>query len=205
MAELAAELLGVKLRAGDHLLVDARSGPARRAASRGPRSRSSSSKRSPTSPTTTSAASTTRSTRSRTRSSCRTSTRDLFHEHELAAAEGHPAVRPAGLRQDAHRQGGRELAREARRGEDGQRQDAARTSSTSRAPSCSTSTSARPSARSASSSSGPARRARRACPVIVFFDEMDSLFRTRGTGISLRHRVARSSRSSSRRSTASRA
>ena len=30
--------------------------------------------------------------------------------------------------------------------------------------------------------------ARRACPVIVFFDEMDSLFRTRGTGISLRHR-----------------
>ena len=26
-------------------------------------------------------------------------------------------------------------------------------------------------------------------PVIVFFDEMDSLFRTRGTGISLRHRV----------------
>ena len=41
-------------------------------------------------------------------------------------------------------------------------------------------------------------------PVIVFFDEMDSLFRTRGTGISLRYRERRSCRSCSPRSTVSR-
>ena len=89
--------------------------PAASSASRGPRSRSSCSKRSPTSPTTTSAASTTRSSRSRTRSSCRTCYARPVPRARAAAAEGHPALRPAGLRQDAHRQGGRELAREARR------------------------------------------------------------------------------------------
>ena len=35
---------------------------------------------------------------------------ELFAEHRLPAPEGHPALRPAGLRQDAHRQGGRQLA-----------------------------------------------------------------------------------------------
>ena len=38
---------------------------------------------------------------------------EMFHEHELQPPEGHPALRPAGLRQDAHRQGGRQLARAA--------------------------------------------------------------------------------------------
>ena len=66
-----------------------------------------------------------------------------------AAAEGHPALRPARLRQDADREGGRELAREARRREAPAIRRPARTSSTSRAPSSSTSTSVRPSARSA--------------------------------------------------------
>ena len=65
---------------------------------------------------------------------------------QAAAAEGHPAVRPSRLREDAHREGGRELAGAARRGEDRQRR-LAPTSSTSRARSSSTSTSARPSAR----------------------------------------------------------
>ena len=32
-------------------------------------------------------------------------------------------------------------------------------------------------------------RSEEGLPVIVFFDEMDSIFRTRGTGISLRRRV----------------
>ena len=36
--------------------------------------------------------------------------RTCSREHELAAAEGHPALRPARLRQDADRQGGRQLA-----------------------------------------------------------------------------------------------
>ena len=128
----------------------------------GPRSRSSCSRRCPTSPTTTSAASTTRSSRSPTRSSCRSCYADLFAEHQPAGAEGHPALRPAGLRQDAHRQGGRQLAGQEGGREDRRRARAAATSSTSRAPSCSTSTSARPSARSAWCSSGPGRRARRA-------------------------------------------
>ena len=97
-------------------------------------------------------------------------------------AEGHPALRPAGLRQDPDRQGGRQLARQAGGREDRQRQ-----------------------ARSYFLNvKGPEllnkyvgeterqirlifQRAREkteeGIPVIVFFDEMDSLFRTRGTGI----------------------
>ena len=80
-----------------------------------------------------------------------------------APAEGHPAVRPARLRQDAHRQGRRELA-----GQAGRRRCTAatrrppRSSSTSRARSCSTSTSARPSGTSGWSSSAPGRRPARA-------------------------------------------
>ena len=58
------------------------------------------------------------------------------------AAEGGPALRPSRVRQDAHRQGRRELA-----GRDGRRRAAPRSprapSSTSRVRSCSTSTSAR--------------------------------------------------------------
>ena len=43
---------------------------------------------------------------------------DLFTEHKLRAAEGRPALRPARLRQDADRQGGRQLAgQEGRRGD----------------------------------------------------------------------------------------
>ena len=81
-----------------------------------------------------------------------------------AAAQGRPALRPAGLRQDAHRQGGRQLAgQEGRRGQPGRSGRARATSSTSRAPSCSTSTSARPSGTSGWSSSGPGRRPARAC------------------------------------------
>ena len=81
---------------------------------------------------------------------------------QAAGAQGHPALRPARLRQDAHRQGGGQLAgQEGGRGRAATTRPAA-TSSTSRAPSCSTSTWARPSARSASCSSGPGRSPRRA-------------------------------------------
>ena len=80
-----------------------------------------------------------------------------------ARAQGHPALRAAGLRQDPHRQGRRELAVGQRSPSSPATATCARTSSTSRAPSCSTSTWARPSARSAWSSSGPGRRPRRAC------------------------------------------
>ena len=99
--------------------------PARACCSRscpGPRSRSSCSRRCPTSPTTTSAASTARSSRSPTRSSCRSCTSELFAELQAAGAEGHPALRPARLRQDAHRQGGGQLA--GQEGGRGQRRQA---------------------------------------------------------------------------------
>ena len=112
---------------------------------------------------------------------------ELFKEHQLQAAQGRAALRPSRLRQDADRQGGRQLAGQEGRGEAPARRGSP-TSSTSRAPSCSTSTSARPSGTSGWSSSGPARRPADGTPVIVFFDEMDSLFRTRGSGRLLRRR-----------------
>ena len=85
-----------------------------------------------------------------------------------AAAQGRPAVRAPRLRQDAHRQGRRQLAgQEGRRGHRPAR-GARATSSTSRAPSSSTSTSrpspARPSGTSAWSSSVRGRRPARAPP-----------------------------------------
>ena len=110
--------------------------------------------------------------------------RELFLEHKLPGAQGHPALRPAGLRQDPHRQGGGQLA-----GQEGGRGHRA-----TRRP-----------ARYFLNIKGPEllnkyvgeterqirlvfQRAREkseeGVPVIVFFDEMDSLFRTRGTGIS---------------------
>ncbi len=43
---------------------------------------------------------------------------ELFVEHELKPAEGRPALRTSRLRQDADRQGGRQLAGQEGRGED---------------------------------------------------------------------------------------
>ena len=70
------------------------------------------------------------------------------HRARAAPAQGHPPLRPARLREDAHRQGGGELAGQAGGGEDRATSTSGPSSSTSRARSCSTSTSARPSARS---------------------------------------------------------
>ena len=108
---------------------------------------------------------------------------ELFVEHELAAAQGHPALRPSRVWQDPDRQGRGELT-----GEEGGRGH-----------------------RKAEGKSfflnikGPEllnkyvgeterhirlvfqrarEKASEGMPVIVFFDEMDSLFRTRGSGVS---------------------
>ena len=87
---------------------------------------------------------------------------DLFAEHQLPAPKGILLYGPPGLRQDADRQGGRQQpGQEGRRGQR-QRARPSRTSSTSRARSSSTSTWARPSARSGSCSSGRGRSRRRA-------------------------------------------
>ena len=173
----------------------ARSAPATRAHGRplraccsrscpGPRSRSWCSRRCPTSPTTTSAASTTRSSTITDAVELPFLHQDLFAEHKLPAPKGILLYGPPGLRQDAHRQGGGQLAWPRRW---------PRSPATSQARSYFLNI------------KGPEllnkyvgeterqirlvfQRAREKSeegwPVIVFFDEMDSLFRTRGTGIS---------------------
>ena len=162
-------------------------GPARRACcSRscpGPRSRSSCSRRCPTSPTTTSAASTARSSRSPTRSSCRSCTRSCSPSTSCRRPRAScSTARPAAARRSSPR---RSPTRWPRRWP--------RSAATSTARSYFLNI------------KGPEllnkyvgeterqirlvfQRAREKTeegwPVIVFFDEMDSLFRTRGTGIS---------------------
>ena len=103
---------------------------------------------------------------------------------QAQAAQGRAALRPSRLRQDADRQGGRELA-----GQEGRREDrpgegrvvlpqhqgpraAQQVRRRDRAP--------HPPGVPAGAREGQPR----ARPVIVFFDEMDSLFRTRGSGVS---------------------
>ena len=122
VAELADDLIGVKLRAGEHVLDGRPHRPARRAhpapRGRGARPRRGARhhlrrRRRPRRPD--------RADPRRGRAAV--PARRPLPRARPAAAEGHPAVRPAGLRQDAHREGGRELARQARRREDRQRED----------------------------------------------------------------------------------
>ena len=184
VAELADELLGEQLRVGRH---GAAWTPARACCSRscpGPRSRSWCSKRCPTSPTTTSAASTTRSSRSPTRSSCRSCTSELFAEHKLPAPKGILLYGPPGLRQDAHRQGGGQLP-----GQEGRPRSAATPRPSSyflniKGPELLNKYVGETERQIRLVFQRAREKSEEGWPVIVFFDEMDSLFRTRGTGIS---------------------
>ena len=183
VVELADDLIGVKLRAGDTVLMDSRTGllleklarpeveelrargGARHLLRRRRRPRRARSRRSPTP------------------SSCRSCTASCSSSTSCRRPRASCSTAlPAAARRSSPRRWPTRSPRRWPRSPATRRRAA--TSSTSRAPSCSTSTSARPSARSASCSSGPGRSREEGVPVIVFFDEMDSLFRTRGTGIS---------------------
>ncbi len=89
--------------------------------------------------------------------------RDLFVEHKLPAPKGDPALRPARMRQDAHRQGGGQLAgQEGGRGV--RRHGGPQLLPQHQGPRAAQQVRrARPSARSAWSSSGPGKRARKGC------------------------------------------
>ena len=87
VVELSDELVGVRLRAGDAVLMDSRTGSSSRSCP-GPRSRSWCSKRFPTSPTPTSAGWTPRSRPSPTPWNCPYLHRRLFSDYKLPAPKG---------------------------------------------------------------------------------------------------------------------
>ena len=112
---------------------------------------------------------------------------DLFLEHELPTAQGHPAVRPTWLRQDHDRQGGCELARAPR-----SRPSAPRTSDEEvrsyffniKGPELLNKYVGETERQIRLVFQRAREKSEEGWPVIVFFDEMESLFRTRGTGVS---------------------
>ena len=182
VVELTDDLVGTKLRSGDSLLLDSRAGAAREAAparGRGARARRGARHLA----TRTSAASTTRSSRSPTPSSCRSCTRSCSPSTSCRRPRGSCSTGPPGC--------GKTLIAKA----------VANSLAKKVAP-----TSPASEARSYFINiKGPEllnkyvgeterqirlvfQRAREKSeegwPVIVFFDEMDSMFRTRGTGIS---------------------
>ena len=109
---------------------------------------------------------------------------DLFLEHELQPPKGILLYGPPGLRQDAHRQGGRELARAS-----GSPRRPATTKTRSyflniKGPELLNKYVGETERQIRLIFQRAREKSEEGVPVIVFFDEMDSLFRTRGTGIS---------------------
>ena len=183
VAELADNLIGVKLRGGRaRLLMEGR--PACSSSrSRGPRWKSWSSKRCPTSPTRTSAASTTRSSRSRTPSSCPYLHAELFPEHDLQPPKGILLYGPPGC--------GKTLIAKAVANSLAKRV-AEKTGNVNtrsyflniKGPELLNKYVGETERQIRLIFERAREKSEEGVPVIVFFDEMDSLFRTRGTGIS---------------------
>ena len=130
---------------------------------------------------------------------------DLFNEHELPAAQGHPALRPAGLRQDAHRQGGGQLAGQAGGGEDRATSNVRSYFLNIKGPELLNKYVGETERQIRLIFQRAREKSDEGVPVIVFFDEMDSLFRTRGTGISSDIEIDDRAAAARPRSTASRA
>ena len=101
------------------------------------------------------------------------------------AAQGRAALRPARLRQDADRQGGRQLAGQEGRGQDRQRGAAgSRYFLNIKGPELLNKYVGETERHIRLVFQRAREKASEGTPVIVFFDEMDSLFRTRGSGVS---------------------
>ena len=107
---------------------------------------------------------------------------------QAAGAEGHPALRPARLRQDAHRQGGGQLA--GQEGGRGRGDKAARSYFLNiKGPELLNKYVGETERQIRLVFQRAREKSEEGWPVIVFFDEMDSMFRTRGTRHQLRHGV----------------
>ena len=148
-----------------------------------PRSKKSSSKKSPTSPTTTSAASTTRSRRSPTRSSCPYLYRELFAEHQLPAPKGILLYGPPGCGKTLIAKAvANSLAKKV--GELKGNENVRSYFLNIKGPELLNKYVGETERQIRLVFQRAREKAEEGVPVIVFFDEMDSLFRTRGTGIS---------------------
>ena len=101
-----------------------------------------------------------------------------------AGAQGHPAVRPARLRQDAHRQGGGQLVGQAKVAETSGDNEARSYFLNIKGPELLNKYVGETERQIRLVFQRAREKSEEGWPVIVFFDEMDSMFRTRGTGIS---------------------
>ena len=149
-----------------------------------PRSRSSCSRRCPTSATPTSAASTSQIEQIADAVELPFLHQDLFAEHKLPAPKGILLYGPPGLRQDAHRQGGRQQPRQEGRRESRGNDKARSYFLNIKGPELLNKYVGETERQIRLVFQRAREKSEEGWPVIVFFDEMDSMFRTRGTGIS---------------------
>ncbi len=109
--------------------------------------------------------------------------KELFAEYRLPAPKGILLYGPPGMRQDAHREGGRQLAREEGRRATGNA-NARSYFLNIKGPELLNKYVGETERQIRLVFQRAREKAEEGVPVIVFFDEMDSLFRTRGSGIS---------------------
>ena len=105
------------------------------------------------------------------------------HRAQASRAQGHPALRASRVRQDPHRQGGRQLPGQEGGGGVG-RQGGTQLLPQHQGPELLNKYVGETERQIRLVFQRAREKSEEGVPVIVFFDEMDSLFRTRGTGIS---------------------